>query len=141
MQAGYSDVDAQRQKNVCVCVSKDIYQFLKWSLTQYSKDIHVIKIDDPGQISYIAASRKTDVLIVDYNTLNGHAGQDLQEIKESNPSLNILLIIPSAINKEEAMAIIKDRLVKGVIVLPFSAEVLCNYLGKLTSSANTCSPL
>ena len=39
------------------------------------------------------------------------------------------------IKKEEAIEIIREKLVKGMLLMPFSAEVLCNYLDKISFGA------
>ena len=48
-------------------------------------------------------------------------------------SLKTILIVPPTIKKEEAMEIIKDKLVDGMLVQPFSAEVVWNYIDKICS--------
>ena len=59
---------------------------------------------------------------------------NLQKIRSINSSLNILLIVPAVINKQEAFTIIRERLVKGMLVSPFSAEVVCSYVDKIIGS-------
>jgi DNA-binding NtrC family response regulator len=122
---------------VCLCVTTDKLSFLKWTLSQYKKDLAVTSCGEANKLQNIRGIEGLDVLIIDSSSMNDAPLSYLQKIREVNPSLNILFIVAPMIKKEEVIEIIRGKFVKGMIVMPFSAEVLCNYLDKMNFGRQT----
>ena len=120
-------------KTVYLCVNDDVMPFLKWTLNQCDRGLNLKRYENADKIENMPTTG-TGILIVDCPTMKGSPLINLQNLKNANPSLNVLLIAPAVINKEEAFTIIKERLVKGMLVQPFSAEVVCNYIDKIVGS-------
>lgn len=127
-------METSNRKNLCLCVSDDIFPLLKWMLGQYKKDLNIMRLGRGSKIEEAISMAKTDILIVDCPAMAEPPHINLQKIKTANPGLNILLIVPPVINKEEALSIIRERLVKGMVVLPFSAEIVCGYLDRMSAN-------
>jgi hypothetical protein len=49
---------------------------------------------------------------------------------DNNSFLKIILII-SPVSKDEIMEITKANLVKGIVLKPFTKEIICKYIEKL----------
>jgi len=54
-------------------------------------------------------------------------------MRREHADLRIIMIVPPTIKKEQAVQIISERLVEGMLVQPFSTEVLWNYLDKISA--------
>jgi hypothetical protein len=123
-------MNATNDKTVYLCVNDDVITFLKWTLNQCNSRFNVKRYENAASIENIPTTG-TDILIIDCPTMKEPPLSNLQKIRSINPSLNILLIVPAVINKHEAFTIIRERLVKGMLVSPFSAEVVCSYINKI----------
>lgn len=71
------------------------------------------------------------MLIAESAIMSESAISCLQRVKLEHPSLNVILIVSPTIKKEEAMQIIRDRLVEGVLVQFLSTEVLWSHIDKI----------
>jgi|WetSurMetagenome_2_1015567.scaffolds.fasta_scaffold00518_19 hypothetical protein len=118
-------------KTICLYVNDEIQTFLRWSIREYTKNINIAHCRKTDKIDKVLGSKKIHILFIDLPPQNESVASYLKKIMDDNPAINILLIVPPTINRDEAMQVIRGKLVKGILVQPFSAEVVCNYINKI----------
>ncbi len=118
-------------KIVCLCGQENIRSLLRWILREFKKEVKVRQFDTPENLQRaVDAEEISDVLILDVGVLKKSALEFVNELHDKRSSLKIILIVfPAA--KDEILEIIKANVVKGIIVRPFTGEVVCNYVDKL----------
>jgi hypothetical protein len=122
---------AEDSKTICLYVSDEIQTFLKWSIRQYTKNMNIAYCRKTDRLEAVLKAKDVNILFIDLPPQNEPVAPYLKKIIENNPEVNILLVVPPTINRDEAMQVIREKLVKGILVLPFSAEVVCNYINKI----------
>ncbi|HMK57332.1 MAG TPA: hypothetical protein VK448_11900 [Dissulfurispiraceae bacterium] len=126
-------MDDRLGNTVFLCVNDDSASFIKWSLQQYRLPL---KIAGCGKIGSAVQSRVTggmNILIVEDSIMAESAISYLKRMRREHADLRIIMIVPPTIKKEQAVQIISERLVEGMLVQPFSTEVLWNYLDKISA--------
>jgi len=119
-------------KTICLYVNDEIQTFLRWSIREYTKNINIAHCKKTDRIDKVLGSKKIHILLLDLPPQNEPVSAYLKKIMDDNPAINILLIVPPTIDRDEAMQVIREKLVKGILVQPFSAEVVCNYINKIS---------
>ncbi|BCB95244.1 hypothetical protein JZK55_01660 [Dissulfurispira thermophila] len=120
------------KKNILVCVKKDILHPINWALKEFEKRTNVKYFDTTKQLGMVVGDMEDgcvvilDSIIGDQSTI-GFA----TEIKNDKPSVKILLIVSSGTTKEEVIGLVKSQIVNGVLLRPFTAEQISDYVYKL----------
>ncbi|HEX8948903.1 MAG TPA: hypothetical protein VF790_08090 [Dissulfurispiraceae bacterium] len=120
------------KKTVLVCVKKDITHPISWALREFEGKIGIRYLDTTKQLGMVLADEENcctvilDSVIGDESTVGFAKG-----IKEDRPSLKILLIASSGTTKEELVSLIQSKIVSGVVIRPFTAEQISDYIYKL----------
>jgi hypothetical protein len=118
-------------KKICLYVNYETQTFLNWTIREYTHNLSVMNCRRTDTIEKVLESKNINIIFLDLPPENEPIVDYLRKIMDDNPSINILLIVPPTINKDEAMQVIREKLVKGILVQPFSAEVVCNYISKI----------
>ncbi len=121
-------VHLMNEPAVCICVQDDIMQSLKWILKDFDKNFKISTFRSTINFENDYSPDAWDLLILDASLSHDSIKKYLEDIKNNKPGLKTILIVPPIENKEEIIAIIKDRLVQGLVIKPFTAEILCKYL-------------
>jgi len=123
----------ESSKTICLYVNDEIQTFLRWSIREYTKNMNVAFCRKTDNIEKVLGSKKINILFIDLPPRSEPVASYLRKIMENNPAINILLIVPPTVNRDDAMQVIREKLVRGILVQPFSAEVVCNYINKISS--------
>jgi two-component SAPR family response regulator len=120
------------KKTVLVCVKKDIVHPISWALREFEKQVGVRYFDTTKQLGMMLGDLSDDCIIVlDSNIGNEPTIDFAKEIKTDKPSIKILFIVSEGAKKEELIALIQSKVVSGVLVRPFTAEQISDYIYKL----------
>ena len=118
-------------RTVCLCGRENtLLSLLKWILGEF-KEINTIRqFDILENLQRALESDTFDLLIMDTEMVGGPVFQFVKGLRESKPLLSTILIMsPTA--KDEVMEIIRANLAEGIIIKPFTKEVVSNYVEKL----------
>lgn len=118
-------------RTVCLCGRENtLLSLLKWILGEF-KEINTIRqVGILENLQRTLESETFDLLIVDTEMVGGSSFQFVKGLRESRPLLRtILLVSPTA--GDEVMEIIRANLAEGIVIKPFTKEVVSNYVEKL----------
>ena len=118
-------------RTVCICGRENtLLSLLKWILGEFKEIGSIRQFDIPEKFQRALESETFDLLIVDAEMVGGPVLQFVKGLRESKPLLRTILIMsPKA--GDEIMEIIRASLAEGVIIKPFTKEVVSNYVEKL----------
>jgi len=116
-------------KTIYVCGEEKLLNLLKWILREFNEEVTILQSGSEEKLQ-LDLDKHFDILFLDSETPTKPVVEFLRDIHRRKPALKTILVVFPA-NREEVMAIIKENLVRGVVVRPFTAEVVCNYVGKL----------
>jgi DNA-binding NtrC family response regulator len=118
-------------KIVSLCGQGNIISLLRWIFKEFKKEVKIRQFDTPENLrNAVDEEEISDLLILDVGVLKKDVLEFVLELHEKRPSLKIILIVfPTT--KDEIVKIIRANVVKGIIVRPFTGEVVCNYVDKL----------
>lgn len=120
------------KKSVLVCVKKDIIHPISWSLREFEKQISVRYFDNTRQLGMVLGDVDNCCAVILDSIIGDESTLDFaKEIKNDKPSLKILLIVSSGTTKEEIVGLIQSKTVSGVLIRPFTAEQVSDYIYKL----------
>lgn len=120
------------KRSVLVCVKKDIVHPISWALREFEKLINVRYFDTTRQLGMVIGDiENCCAVILDSVIGNESTLEFAKEIKHDRPSLKILLIASSGTTKEEIVDLIQTKTVSGVLIRPFTAEQVSDYIYKL----------
>lgn len=122
------------RKMVLVCVKKDLTHPISWALREFEGKVSVRYLDHSRQLAPVLEGDKDNeccTLILDSIMDDESTLEIAKQLKESKPSLKILLIASSGTTKEEIVGLIQSKVVSGVLVRPFTAEQISDYIYKL----------
>lgn len=119
------------KKTIYVCVQKDIVNPINWALKEFEKLVSVKYFDTLKQLDVALANNDCTALILDSVIVNEPSIEFAQKLKKDFPSLKILLIASSGTSKQELIGIIQLKIVSGVLMRPFNAEQISDYIYKL----------
>ncbi|MCX8069619.1 MAG: hypothetical protein N2738_03865 [Thermodesulfovibrionales bacterium] len=121
------------RKNVMVYVKKDILHPISWALREFEKLINVKIADTQKQVDDMIFGIELDfcVIIIDSIMNNVSTFDYIRTIKEKKPNQKILLIVSEGTKKEDLLELVKSKLVSGILVRPFTAEQLSDYIYKI----------
>jgi DNA-binding NtrC family response regulator len=120
------------KKSVLVCVKKDIVHPISWALREFEKQISVRYLDTTKQLGMVLGDVENCCAVILDSVIGDESTIDFtKEIKNDKPSLKILLIVSSGTTKEEIVGLIQSKIVSGVLIRPFTAEQVSDYIYKL----------
>jgi DNA-binding NtrC family response regulator len=119
---------------VSLCVHDDILQSVKWLLAEFNRDFSVTSFRSLESLESAYATKEWDLLILDAAASHESMRDALAKIKTQNPHLKIILIVPPGANREEILEIINGKMVQGLVIKPFTGEVISRYLEKVGST-------
>ncbi len=120
------------RKNILVCVKQDILHPISWALKEFEKQVFIKYADNTKQIDALFDTGiDFAVLIIDSIIQNNSTLGYLETLKQVKPNQKILLIISEGARKEDIVNIVKSKLVSGILVRPFTAEQISDYIYKL----------
>ena len=125
---------------VSLCAHDDIMQSVKWLLKEFNRDLRITSFRSLESMENTFVSEEWDLLILDSAATHDSLKNSLAEIKSQKPNLKIILIVPPVANKEEIIEIIRGKMVQGLVIKPFTGEVISRYLEKI-GFENGQSPL
>ncbi len=122
------------KKSILVCVKKDIVHPISWALREFEKQISVRYLDTTKQLGMVLGDVENCCAVILDSVIGDESTIDfLKEIKNDKPSLKILFIASSGTAKEEIVGLIQSKILSGVLVRPFTAEQISDYIYKLCS--------
>ena len=122
------------RKMVLVCVKKDLTHPISWALREFEGRLNVRYLDHTKQLGPVLAADAGDeccTVILDSVIDDESTLAFAKQAKENKPSLKILLIASSGTTKEEIIGLIQSKVVSGILVRPFTAEQISDYIYKL----------
>ncbi len=120
------------KKSVLVCVKKDIVHPVSWALREFEKQISVRYFDNTRQLGMVLGDVENCCTVILDSNIGDESTLDFaKEIKNDKPSLKILLIASSGTTKAEIVGLIQSKIVSGVLIRPFTAEQVSDYIYKL----------
>ncbi|MEW5746127.1 MAG: hypothetical protein AB1805_11905 [Nitrospirota bacterium] len=122
------------KKAVLVCVKKDITHPISWALREFEGKINVRYVDNTRQLGMTLGDLDNCCTVILDSVIGEVSTLDFaKEIKNDKPSLRILLIASAGTTKEEIVGLIQSKIVSGVLIRPFTAEQVSDYIYKLCS--------
>lgn len=120
------------KKTILVCVKKDIVHPISWALKEFEKKVAIKYSDTTKQLGMVVGDMEDECIVILDSIIGDESTIDFaKEIKNNKPSLKILLVVSSAITKEEILNLVKSKIVSGVLLRPFTAEQVSDYVYKL----------
>jgi len=119
-----------KEPAICLYVQDDVVQPLRWILKEFNKDFHVTTFHSPALFEDALRSQEWDLLVLDYPDSGQSIVSQLSKLRSEKPGLKIILIVPPVGSKEIVMEIIQAKMVNGLVVKPFTAEVVCSYVAR-----------
>jgi DNA-binding NtrC family response regulator len=120
------------KKSVLVCVKKDIVHPISWALREFERQINVRYFDHTRQLGMVIGDDDNCCTVILDSIIDDEPTIDFaKDIKNDKPSLKILLIVSSGTTKEDLLTLIQSKVVSGVLVRPFTAEQVSDYIYKL----------
>jgi response regulator RpfG family c-di-GMP phosphodiesterase len=120
-------------KTISLCVHEDISHSVKWLLKEFDRNFRITAFPSFDSLESAFNTNEWDLLILDATALHGSIKESLAKIKIQKPGLKIILIISPLANKEEILAIIREKMVQGLVIKPFTGEVMSQYLEKVSN--------
>jgi DNA-binding NtrC family response regulator len=120
-------------RTISICVHDDILQSVKWILKGFNRDFSITTFHSMNSLEVAFKTDEWDLLILDATGSHETIGNALAKIKSLKPGLKIILIIPPSAKREEVMEIIREKLVQGLVIKPFTGEVMTKYLEKINT--------
>lgn len=120
------------KKLVLVCVKRDLVHPIGWALREFESSIAVKYFDTIKQLGSVVGDIGNCCTLILDSVIGDESTVDFaKEIKGKNESLKILLIASSGTTKEELVGLIQSKVVSGVLMRPFTAEQVSDYIYKL----------
>jgi len=119
-------------KPIYICVQKDIVYPINWILKDFERQVVPRHFDSVSEVHKALEKEECEVLLLD-SIITDRSTLDLaREVKDSKASVKILLVVSIGTTKEEVMDIIKSRYVNGILLRPFTATQVSEYIYRLT---------
>lgn len=120
------------KKNILVCVKKDILHPISWALREFEKMITVKYVDNTKQIDDLfVVGIDFCVLIIDSTIQDKSTFEYIKSFKDKYKQQRVLFIVSEGTKKEDIVELIKSRIISGVLIRPFTAEQISDYIYKL----------
>lgn len=120
------------KKSVLVCVKKDLTHPISWALREFEGRIIVKYLDNTKQLGKALGDEEdAPAVILDSNIGDESTLDFAKQVKSEKPSVKILLIVSSGTTKEEILGLVQSKVVSGILVRPFTAEQVSDYMYKL----------
>ena len=120
------------KKTVLVCVKKDLTHPIGWALKEFDGKISTRYLDNTKQLGMVLADTDDCCTVILDSTIGEESTLDFaKQIKGDKPELKILLIVSAGTTKEEIISLVQSKVVSGILVRPFTAEQMSDYIYKL----------
>ncbi|HAK89306.1 MAG TPA: hypothetical protein DHV16_05100 [Nitrospiraceae bacterium] len=120
------------KKLVLVCVKKDLVHPIGWALREFESSVKAKYFDTTKQLEAVIGDIENCCTLILDSVIKDESTVDFaKEIKSKNESLKILLIASSGTTNEELVGLIQAKTVSGVLMRPFTAEQVSDYIYKL----------
>jgi len=129
-----------KEPTISLCVQGDVLQALRWILKEFNKNLKVTQFHSLTGFESALSTQETDLLILDAAVSEQSILTCLQKLKGERPGLKIILIVSPIGSREAVMEIIKAKMVNGLVVKPFTGEVICKYVGKELDESSAPEP-
>jgi two-component SAPR family response regulator len=116
---------------ISICVHDDIMPSVKWLLKEFDKDCSITTFHSMEILERAFKTDEWDLLILEITATNESIGDSLARIKSQKPRLKIILVVSPTAKREDVMDVIKGKLVQGLVIKPFTGEVMTKYLEKI----------
>jgi two-component SAPR family response regulator len=121
---------------IITCVQKDIVPVVNWSLKDFEGTASVKHFDKIDAVPDALDRNPESLLFLD-SVVSGEATLDFaRELRTNKPSVKIVLIASSDTRKEDIVELIKAKTVNGILLRPFSAAQISDYVYKLCGFQN-----
>lgn len=125
----------KKKRTVCLCVQEDILGPLKWMLKESNRDFDITTFREVPSLSKIANEDYWDLLVLDASALQEPMLSELSKLRSIKPELTTILIVPQEACQKDLMEILSKRIVQGLVLRPFTEEVITHYLTHLHLTA------
>ncbi|MDQ5986112.1 MAG: hypothetical protein CSYNP_01830 [Syntrophus sp. SKADARSKE-3] len=119
-------------KVVYICGKDQISSRLAWILKEFRRGI-VLKLYETAEKlnKDLENGVLSNLLILDTAVLKRPVCEFAVEFHKQRPSLNTVLVVYPSTKKDDIMEVIKTSAVQGIIVAPFTGEIVCKYVDRL----------
>ena len=117
------------EKIINICGKERTLSLLRYILEQYEKDVPIRQYDSDSKLQEDLRSL-SGILILDDDVVKKPILKFMDELHEKTPLLKTILIVAPT-KKDEVLSIIRASLVRGLIVKPFSGELICKNVERL----------
>ena len=121
----------KKKRTVCLCVQEDILGPVKWMLRESNRDFNITTFREVTSLSKIANEDHWDLLVLDASALQEPMLSELSKLRSIKPKLATILIVPQKSCQKDLMEIISKKIVQGLVLRPFTEEVITHYLTHL----------
>lgn len=120
------------RKTIVVCVKKDITHPLSFALREFEGKINVRYVDNTRQLGMVLGDIDACCTVILDSMIGEVSTIDFaKEVKKEKPELRFLLVVSAGTTKEEVVGLIQSKVVSGVLIRPFTAEQVSDYIYKL----------
>lgn len=120
------------KKTVVVCVKKDITHPISFALREFEGKISVRYVDNTRQLGMVLGDLESCCTVILDSVIGEVSTVDFaKEVKGEKPGLRFLLVVSAGTGKEEVVSLIQSKVVSGVLIRPFTAEQVSDYIYKL----------
>lgn len=117
--------------SIYVCVQRDILLPINWSLKAFDTAVAIKQFEKIHPLQTALENEDNGILFLDSMIASESTLTFAQELKAKKPAIKIVLVVSLGTSKEEVIEIIKLKIVNGVLLRPFSAEQVSDYVYKL----------
>jgi DNA-binding NarL/FixJ family response regulator len=118
-------------KTIAAYVGKDTIPSISWVLRDFQKIIEIKYTRSTRELIDILPTIQCSLVILDSFFNNISNVEATREIKAASKDTRILLIATDEISKETMVELIAAKVIDGIILKPFTAEILGNNIYKL----------
>jgi len=120
------------KKIVNICVNPDIRSNVNYALENVNRFIdkefyhHLVDVK-----TKIELSSEANILVLD-SSIDGKTSIEFaRQLKKSGLKTKILLLISSGVPRSDIVGAIKDGIVSGALIMPFTAKQMEDYINRL----------
>lgn len=111
-----------------ICVQSDILSPIDWCLQTFESTINAQRSDSLRVLRAAFSRTQPNALIIDSTIADESSLSFIEEVRKSHPELKILMMVSSHTTRDEVINAIKAKCVDGVLLRPFTAEQLTEYI-------------
>lgn len=123
------------QKLFWICVQPDILRPIEWCLQDFASMINPERSENLSALRSALAKKHPFALIIESSMAEESSLGLIEEIKKSHPDIRILMMVSAHTTRDEVIHAIKTKMVNGVLLRPFSAEQVADYITRFCRQA------